>query len=53
MNERTIQDIDVDHAEEVDMDVVINTCNQFARLIRRNDERQLLLATAKEFGFEL
>ena len=51
MIERTIQDIDVEHAEEVTMEIVTNTCKEFNDHSHGNDDH--LTATAKALSFEL
>lgn len=51
MTEPTIQDINVEHAEEVTMEVVINTCKEFSR--HTTEHLDMLIAKANELSFEV
>lgn len=52
MNSDTIQDVDVDHAEAVTMEVIVNTCNKFFQHSRITHEIHLV-GTATELSLEL
>lgn len=50
---KTIQDVDPDRAEDVTMDVVVNTCNAFSRWSKISGANDHITAIASELGFEI